>query len=96
METITIMKTRKTSREKVIYYLSAVLFALLYLVPGLSGSYVDAQCGGGGGGGSSCTSGGPGSSSCSLEYLGVSCSVTCNTGYYACCSASGGCVCHAN
>jgi hypothetical protein len=49
--TITIMKTQKTLREKVIFGLSVVLFAVLYLVPGLSGSYAEAQCGGGGGGG---------------------------------------------
>ncbi len=49
--TITIMKTQKTLREKVIFGLSVVLFAVLYLVPRLSGSYAEAQCGGGGGGG---------------------------------------------
>lgn len=36
-----------------------------------------------------CTSGGTGSSSCSItEWPGVGCSVTCNTGYYACCNSS--------
>lgn len=35
--------------------------------------------------GNSCTSGGTGSSSCSLEGPLNSCSVTCTTGYYACC-----------
>lgn len=49
--TITLMKTRKSLREMVLFGLSAVLFAILYLVPGLSGSYAEAQCGGGGGGG---------------------------------------------
>jgi len=43
-----------------------------------------------GGGSSSCRAGGPGSSNCSIktEQLQTSreCSVTCNSGYYACCN----------
>ena len=39
-----------------------------------------------------CTSGGPGSTSCSGSWTiagtGVSCSVTCSSGYYACCYLS--------
>lgn len=38
--------------------------------------------------GISCTSGGPGSVSCSSGTSGVGCSVTCSSGYYACCSSS--------
>lgn len=38
---------------------------------------------------SSCFAGGPGSSQCSIEAAGVGCSVTCNSGFYACCSALG-------
>ena len=42
-----------------------------------------------------CSSGGPGSSSCTVSANigigdgsgGTSCSVTCNSGYYACCNA---------
>lgn len=49
--------------------------------------------GGGGGGGSSCNSGGHGSTSCSVN----GCSVSCSTGYYACCSTSGpNCYCNPN
>jgi hypothetical protein len=48
----------------------------------------------GGGTDPSCKSGGPGSTSCTLNVSGgiagsggaFSCSVTCGTGYYACCS----------
>ena len=36
-----------------------------------------------------CTSGGNGSSSCSIgEVPNISCSVTCNSGFYACCNSS--------
>jgi len=36
----------------------------------------------------SCTSGGAGSSTCSItEVFGISCSVSCNSGYYACCAS---------
>jgi hypothetical protein len=37
-----------------------------------------------------CPSGGPGSSSCSIHNC---CSVTCTSGYYACCHCSDGCRC---
>jgi len=42
-----------------------------------------------------CTSGGNGSSSCSItEIMGIACTVTCNTGFYACCnSATTRCYC---
>ena len=40
----------------------------------------------GGSAGGSCISGGQGASSCSLSKNGDSCSVSCVTGYYACCS----------
>lgn len=42
-----------------------------------------------------CSSGGNGSSSCSIgEFPNISCSVTCNSGYYACCnSATTRCYC---
>lgn len=45
-----------------------------------------------------CTSGGPNSTSCSItEVLGISCSVTCSDGYYACCnSSSTRCICVRN
>lgn len=40
------------------------------------------------GGEPNCTSGGTGSSSCSItELFGMSCSVTCDDGYYACCDS---------
>ena len=53
-----------------------------------------------GGGGGFCYSGGVGSGSCSIDAgtdilgSGISggCSVSCNSGYYACCSLR--CVCH--
>lgn len=38
---------------------------------------------------STCASGGPGSSSCSMEAAGISCSVDCNEGYYSCCGTTG-------
>lgn len=53
-----ILKSRKTIREKLIFWLSVGMFAALNLVPGLMHSYADAQYGGGGGGscpGSRCT-----------------------------------------
>jgi hypothetical protein len=42
---------------------------------------------GGGSGGTSCPSGGPGATQCSASHGTNSCSVTCATGYYACCQA---------
>lgn len=42
---------------------------------------------------SDCGGGGLGSKSCSIESDGFSCSVSCNPGYYACCSVLGGCRC---
>jgi len=39
-----------------------------------------------------CTAGGTGASSCSISQ-GGGCSVSCNSGYYACCSVTGGCRC---
>ena len=51
----------------------------------------------GGGGSGRCDSGGPGATSCSIEGTvlgsGGSCSVTCQAGYYACCSYSSNCRC---
>lgn len=60
-------------------------------VPGLSSEDIrnPNPGGGGSGGGSSCDSGGPGSSSCSTSYGGDSCSVSCQTGFYACCERGG-------
>jgi hypothetical protein len=46
--------------------------------------------GGGGSGGSSCNSGGSGSTSCSITSNGNSCSVSCGSGYYACCNRNSG------
>lgn len=43
--------------------------------------------GGGTAGGAACKSGGPGSTSCSASHGVDSCSVTCGSGYYACCNA---------
>lgn len=43
---------------------------------------------------SRCAAGGEGSSSCSIEVAGGSCSVSCNDGYYACCNVLGGCKCN--
>jgi hypothetical protein len=61
-----IAKTPKTLRDQIIFGLSVLLFAVLNLVPGLTGSYADAQYGGGGGScpGSSCT--GSGKLCCSI------------------------------
>lgn len=42
-----------------------------------------------------CSSGGAGATSCSYEYGGFSCSVSCESGYYACCGLSG-CTCKRN
>lgn len=39
-----------------------------------------------------CVSGGVGSTGCSLEAAGISCSVTCAEGYYACCNLGCRCV----
>jgi len=76
----TIMKTPMTLREKVMFALSVLLFALLNLVPGLTGSYADAQYGGGGGGGYICTSPsscGPSTYHCAVNCLdGGNCSCT--------------------
>jgi hypothetical protein len=44
----------------------------------------------------SCSQGGEGSTSCSVEAVGFSCSVSCASGYYACCSVSKGCKCYRN
>lgn len=57
--------------------------------PEINGCDVDCvfnltESGGSGGGG--CQSGGPGSNSCSLTINGNGCSVSCASGYYACCS----------
>lgn len=41
-------------------------------------------------GNGSCTSGGVGATSCSISVSGTSCSASCETGYYACCSSSFG------
>jgi hypothetical protein len=67
-----------------------------YLASGdLTGKFAPENLGEAGGGyvlceQGSCTSGGAGSSTCSIseEYMGVkqACSVSCNTGYYACCN----------
>lgn len=38
-----------------------------------------------------CLAGGEGASSCSIEGGGISCEVSCNSGYYACCGV--GCYC---
>jgi len=48
-----------------------------------------------GGGAATCTAGGVGSASCSLGSGTNSCSVSCQSGYYACCTGSG-CTCKAN
>ena len=47
--------------------------------------------GSGGSGSGSCDNGGLGSTSCSVTVNANSCSVTCTTGYYACCNRSSGC-----
>lgn len=40
------------------------------------------------GGAANCSSGGPGSNECSIgEWPSISCSVTCKSGYYACCDS---------
>ncbi|HEX6099247.1 MAG TPA: hypothetical protein VF432_23235 [Thermoanaerobaculia bacterium] len=43
--------------------------------------------GGSGSGSTSCPSGGPGATQCSASYGTNSCSVSCASGYYACCQA---------
>lgn len=87
------MMRQCSPRERVFYALSVFVFAVLSLIPGLfdRGAYAYAQYGGGGGsGGTSCAAGGPGSTSCSYRwdspFGGSSCSVTCQSGYYACCN----------
>ena len=77
----TIMKTKRSVREKVMFGLSVLLFALLNLVPGFitRGSYAEAQSGGGGGGGASC----PGSR-CTGQTQPVCCTIVaqqCDTGH---------------
>jgi hypothetical protein len=53
--------------------------------------------GGSTGGGSNCSSGGRGATSCSVTNNGSSCSVSCSSGYYACCSQGGpNCYCYPN
>lgn len=42
----------------------------------------------GGGSSGGCSAGGPGSTSCSISDPLVSCSITCSTGYYACCTGA--------
>jgi hypothetical protein len=50
-----------------------------------------------GGDGGGCYSGGPGSSSCGIgSDPGPQCSVSCNAGFYACCTIWGGCTCVQN
>jgi hypothetical protein len=50
------------------------------------GGDVDHDDGGsGGGGGTSCTAGGTGATSCSITCNHYGCSVSCGSGYYACC-----------
>ena len=39
-------------------------------------------------GGAACNSGGPGSNACSQQSAGGTCSVSCNAGYYACCTVA--------
>jgi hypothetical protein len=51
--------------------------------------------GDGGGGGAACQNGGPGATSCYVDMYLYQCSVTCNTGYYACCTLAG-CSCVKN
>ena len=52
---------------------------------------VDALADGEGGGSNCECAGGPGSTSCSCDVWQISCSVSCSSGYYACCSYDG---CH--
>jgi hypothetical protein len=42
----------------------------------------------------SCSQGGVGSTACSVEVLGFTCSVSCASGYYACCNVRTGCKCY--
>jgi hypothetical protein len=75
----------------------AMLGVVLALTPGDASSQAKPDTGeGGGGGGATCAAGGAGASSCSIETIGVSCSVSCNPGYMACCNVLGGCKCLPN
>lgn len=66
-----VMKTPMTFREKVLFGISLLLFAVLNLVPGLTGSYADAAYGGGGGSGYQCN----GNAACALSSH--TCTITC-------------------
>jgi hypothetical protein len=92
------LKKIEVMKKKILVFLAA--FALMLAG---SATYISAQhdvlmeAGNVDGGGSSytCSSGGPGSTSCSVSTDGggggitggTSCSVTCSSGYYACCNA---------
>lgn len=49
---VAIMKAQRSVSDKVIFGVSVILFFVLTLVPGLTGSYAEAQYDGGGGGAS--------------------------------------------
>ena len=68
------MKKRGLSRT----LLTATIFLCMILVT--TATYL-AAC--------SCDSGGSGATGCSIDSGGSSCSVTCGSGYYACCSYGG-------
>lgn len=87
-------------KKKVLYLLAALFLCQLIAIaegPNHELEVCDDEIKENGGGGDSytCSSGGPGSSSCTVSANigigdgsgGTSCSVTCNSGYYACCNA---------
>jgi hypothetical protein len=84
----------RSPRELIAAALSVCIFGVLSFIPGAFGragdAYAQSYSGGPSGGGTSCAAGGAGSSQCSYEWStpigGSSCSVTCDSGYYACCN----------
>jgi hypothetical protein len=87
-------------RKKMLKWISAVLIAGLLIAD--IGVIIAAAGGPSSGNDPSCDSGGPGAITCSIQVAGgiagfggsFECSVTCGSGYYACCSVSEmGCNC---
>jgi len=87
-------------RKRMLKWIGVVMIAGLLI--GDIGVLIAASGGPPGGSDPSCTSGGPGATTCSIQVSGgiagiggsFECSVTCGSGYYACCSATAmGCNC---
>ncbi|MDD3687490.1 MAG: hypothetical protein PHE56_12075 [Bacteroidales bacterium] len=86
-------------KKKVLVFIATLALMLAGSASYISAQHdvlMDADDQGGGGGSTyTCSSGGPGSTSCSVSTSGggggitggTTCSVTCGSGYYACCNA---------